>query len=205
MAEYKPFQLSLARTSGLLIPETLITNDPDQIRQAFHKFGGRMIVKPVRTGFVDYGEEQHAVYTSRVLKQHLGDVESARICPSIYQPLLEKACDIRVTVVGDRLFVAEIDSQSDPDAAVDWRRTSNPDLPHRRGMLSASVAVGILRLTRLLGLTFAAIDLVRTPSGEYVFLEVNPNGQWLWLDDTLNLGITQAVADWLAAPPETTG
>ena len=50
-----------------------------------------------------------------------------------------------------------------------------------------------------LELNFAAIDLIETPDGEHVFLEVNPNGQWLWLDDMLKLGISQAVADWLGS------
>ena len=49
-----------------------------------------------------------------------------------------------------------------------------------------------------LRLTFGAIDLIETPKGEYVFLEINPNGQWLWLDDMLDLGISAAVADWLS-------
>jgi glutathione synthase/RimK-type ligase-like ATP-grasp enzyme len=104
---------------------------------------------------------------------------------------------VRVTYVGGHLFVAEIDSQSDPAAKVDWRRTANPDLPHRRAALPRAVEQGIGRLMEVMDLRFGAIDLIRTPGDAYMFLEVNPSGQWLWLDDILDFGITEAVADWL--------
>jgi len=200
-AENKPLQLATARRLGLIIPETVVTNDPEEIRAAFVRFKGRMIVKPVRTGFVDEGAEQYAVYTNQVMDYHLSKLESARLSPSIYQPLLDKLCDVRVTIVGKQMFVAEIDSQSDAQASVDWRRTSNPELPHRRSCLPPKVAQATLQLMSTLGLEFAALDFVRTPNNEYIFLEVNPNGQWLWLDDQLGFGISAAVAAWLMKTP----
>jgi glutathione synthase/RimK-type ligase-like ATP-grasp enzyme len=196
-AEHKPFQLRAAQNSGFRIPRTLISNDPDQIRATYREFGGQMIVKPVRTGYVDLGEEQRAIYTSRVLKEHLEHLDEARFSPSIYQPLIAKRCDVRVTYVGGRLFIAEIDSQTDPAAHIDWRRTSNPQLPHHRAVLPEPIERSVLRLMEDLQLQFGAIDLIRTPGGEYIFLEVNPSGQWLWLDDILDFGITSAVGDWL--------
>jgi glutathione synthase/RimK-type ligase-like ATP-grasp enzyme len=58
----------------------------------------------------------------------------------------------------------------------------------------------ILTLQRRLGLIYSAFDLVRTPQGEYVFLETNPFGQWLWIEDLTGLPISKAIADFLAAP-----
>jgi glutathione synthase/RimK-type ligase-like ATP-grasp enzyme len=197
-AEHKVLQLTVARDVGLQIPETIITNEPAQITEAFKRFGGNMITKPVRSGFVDYGSEQHAIFTSQVLEDHLQRVADARWSPAIYQPLIPKQFDVRVTVVGSQFFSAEIDSQSDPDAAVDWRHTSNPQLPHREASIPNDVKERLKSMLDILQLRFAAIDLIRTPDGEYVFLEVNPNGQWLWLDDFLNLGISQTVAEWLS-------
>lgn len=196
-AEHKIHQLTTAKAAGLDIPATVITNDPDEIRRAFSLFAGNMIIKPVRTGFVDCDGEQRAIYTSRVLESHMSQVESARLSPAIVQPLIDKRCDVRVTAVGTKLFVAEIDSQGDPAAAVDWRRTENPNLPHRRATLPEGVENSIRRLLNNLGLVFGALDLVRTPDDRYVFLEVNPNGQWVWMDDMLDLGISAAVAAWL--------
>jgi glutathione synthase/RimK-type ligase-like ATP-grasp enzyme len=201
-AEYKPYQLATAQAVGLAVPETVITNDPDEVVAAFKRFGGQMIGKPCRTGYVDYGDGGHAIYTSQILEDHFSKVDAARLSPAIYQPLVPKLCDVRVTAVGDTLFVAEIDSQSDPAASVDWRRSVNPHLPHRVGSLPHEVEQQIRSLLRALGLSFGAVDLIRTPTNEYVFLEVNPSGQWLWVDDILGFGITASVADWLCGVRE---
>lgn len=200
-AEYKPYQLSLASKLGLLIPRTIITNDPDEIRTAFNEFG-KMIVKPARTGHIVRNGTEFSVFTSQVLTEHLGELESARLSPSIYQELIPKQFDIRVTIVGQRIFAAAIDSQSDPSATIDWRCTSNPQLPHYRVVLPEHVIGQLLRLMDALGLVFGAIDLIQTTKGDYYFLEVNPSGQWLWMDDMLNLGISDSIAEWLGQQRE---
>jgi len=195
-AEFKPYQLQVASAIGLRIPRTVVTNDPSAVRAASAHFG-ELIVKPTRTGHLINNGAEYAVYTSRILGEHLEQLESARWSPSIYQELIPKKYDIRVTIVGDQCFSAAIDSQSDPAASVDWRRTNNPYLPHHVVYLPAALEAALLRFMRRLGLRFGAIDLIETSDDDYVFLEVNPNGQWLWLDEMLGLGITDAVADWL--------
>jgi glutathione synthase/RimK-type ligase-like ATP-grasp enzyme len=201
-AEHKPYQLTIAKHVGLSIPETIITNDPAEVRQAFHRFRGRMIAKPIRSGVINTGSEERAIYTSLVLEEHLSDLESARWSPAIYQVLIPKACDVRVTIVGDKFFVAEIDSQGDPAARIDWRRTDNPHLPHRRGSLPNELIEGLKSLMARLNLEFGCVDLVRTPMDDYFFLEINPNGQWLWLDDKLGFGISDSIAAWLTKLPK---
>ena len=200
-AEHKIFQLAVAKSAGFAIPETVVTNKPAEVRAAFAKFDGNMIAKAVRSGFLETGSAQFAIYTSQVLEEHLATIEDARWSPAIYQPLIAKKCDVRVTVVGDRFFVAEIDSQVDSAATVDWRRTNNSDLPHRRASLPRQVAEALRQTLSRLGLAFAAIDLIRTPEDGYIFLEINPNGQWLWLDEILGFGISEAIADWLSWLP----
>src|SRR5579885_1012547 len=190
-AEHKPFQLTLASKLGIRIPRTVVTNDPEVIREAFNEFQ-QMIVKPAKSGNVTQSGQEFAVFTSRVLKEHLDEIESARWSPAIYQALVPKRFDLRVTIVGDKIFPAAIDSQSDPTASLDWRQTSNPQLPHHRTALPDEIAAKLLWMMKSLGLTFGAIDMILTPDGEYVFLEVNPNGQWLWIDDMLDYGISNA-------------
>ncbi len=199
-AEHKTFQLANAKSLGLPIPETIITNNPAEVSRAFIRFQRQMIAKPVKAGLIATDGEQRAIYTSAVLEEHLNDLDSARWSPTIYQPLIPKACDVRVTIVGDTFFVAEIDSQQDPAARVDWRRTNNPKLPHRRGSLPSKLTEQLRSLMTTLKLAFGCVDLIRTPTGEYFFLEVNPNGQWLWLDEILGFGISEAIADWLIEP-----
>lgn len=197
-AEFKPYQLRAAQDVGFTIPRTIISNDPEAIRQAYGEFG-RMIVKPVRSGHFWQDGKEHSVYTSEVTPAEIPFLDEARWTPSIYQELVPKKYDIRVTCVGDQLFTAAIHSQGDPAAVVDWRKTDDPHLPHSRIELPTAILGKLQMLMRQLNLQFGCIDLVLTPSGDYVFLEVNPSGQWLWLDDQLDLGISRAVADWLAA------
>jgi len=197
-AELKPYQLALAEQVGLRVPKSLVTNAPDAIRNAFHTFGP-MIVKPCRSGYAVVDGEERSIYTSRLLAEHLEFVEEARLSPAIYQEQIPKRYDIRATVVGTEIFAAAIDSQSDPAAAVDWRHTANPNLPHLPIELPSKVREGVLALMQALGLTFGAVDLIETPDHDFVFLEVNPNGQWLWIEDQLQLGITDAIVAWLAS------
>jgi glutathione synthase/RimK-type ligase-like ATP-grasp enzyme len=197
-AEHKLVQLRAAVKCGLDVPETVVTNEPEAVRAAFRAFDGEMIAKPARSGYVDHGDEQHAVYTNRIAEEHLVDLEDVRWSPAIYQRLVEKRCDVRATYVGGTFFVAEIDSQTDLAAAVDWRRTNDPDLPHRESELPRDVEMRAKTLMRELGLEFGALDFVRTPDDQYVFLEVNPNGQWLWIEDRLGFRISAAIAEWLA-------
>lgn len=144
-----------------------------------------------------YEGKEYAIFTSRVLEQHLEEIERARLSPAIYQELIPKKFDLRVTVVGKKIFAVAIDSQSDPAAAIDWRRTENPKLPHHPIVLPTKLSDQLLILMDSLRLTFAGIDMILSESGEYVFLEVNPSGQWLWLDEMLGCGISDAIAKWL--------
>lgn len=196
VAEHKLVQLHLAQRLGLAVPPTVVTNDPAEVSRAFDSFGGAMAAKALRMGFVEDADAQRAIYTSRVLREHLEEVGSAKWSPAIYQRIVPKKVDVRVTVVGGHLFVAEIDVLEKGN--LDWRAAPSKDLRHTRGTIPSGVADALVALVEQLGLRFGAIDLIRTPSDEYVFLEINPSGQWLWLDDALGLGITESVANWLA-------
>ncbi len=197
-AEFKPYQLRIAQEVGLRIPRTIVSNDPEAIRRAFRDFGP-LIVKPTRSGHFYQGGQEYSIFTSRMTLEHLAELDAAKWAPSIYQECIPKRYDIRVTCVGTCVFAVAIHSQTDPAASVDWRQTANPGLPHSSIDLPLVLIEQIQHLLQRLGLTFGCLDFVLTPENEYVFLEVNPSGQWLWLDDQLNLGISDAVAEWLAS------
>jgi glutathione synthase/RimK-type ligase-like ATP-grasp enzyme len=197
MAESKIYQLSVAQSLGLAVPDTLISNDPQRVRGFFKEKRGEVVAKPLRLGYFDYGDRQTGVFTSQVAPDDLAEDAPLGMAPVIYQELLPKLFDIRVTVVGRRVFAAAIDSQSEPTAVLDWRRTDNEDLPHYAHDLPAQVRDACLNYMEMLGLNFGAIDFVLTPRNEYVFLEVNPNGQWVWIEEKLGFPITEAIATWL--------
>lgn len=197
-AEFKPYQLRAAQEAGLKIPKTMISNDPSAILRARAEFGD-MIIKPARSGYFQQEGDDYAVFTSEFTEEHLEYLDDARWTPSIYQELVPKMFDVRATYIGGRIFAAAIHSQTDRAASIDWRKTEDANLPHSRIELPSPVLGKLRILMTSLGLEFGCIDLVKTPSGGYVFLEVNPSGQWLWLDELLDLGISHGVADWLVA------
>lgn len=102
-AEFKPFQLRVAKEVGLRIPRTVVSNDPVAIARAHAQFG-RTIVKPARSGHFWRGGEEYAVFTSVLTAEHLDALEDAKWTPSIYQELVPKDVDVRVTWVGGAGF-----------------------------------------------------------------------------------------------------
>ena len=108
-----------------------------------------------------------------------------------------KDVEIRVTVVGDKVFAAEIHSQVNEEAKYDWRTVSPRKIPHFVHKLPDEIETACVALTTMLGLNFSAIDLIKKPDGEYIFLEINSNGQWLWIEDITGLKIADAIAEAL--------
>lgn len=195
-AENKMVQLRAARAIGLRVPASCITNDPSRAR-SFIASHDRTVAKALRSGWFEDTSGQWSIFTTEITPEMAASLDSVSLAPAIFQELIPKRCDIRVTIVGQEIFAAEIDSQSDDSSRIDWRRTNDPKLKHTRCTLPEDLERRLLSLMSMLRLEFGAIDLVRRPDNEYVFLEVNPNGQWLWIDDQLDMGITAAVASWL--------
>ena len=124
-------------------------------------------------------------------------LDAVRYAPVIFQEYVEAALDLRITVVGEEVFAAEILSQQ-TDYKVDMRMTMH-EAEMRPHALPGAVADGLRALLREMGLAYGAVDMRLTPGGEYVFLEVNPAGQWLFVEERTRQPITDAMAAWMAA------
>jgi hypothetical protein len=120
-----------------------------------------------------------------------------RYCPVTVQPYVDKRVELRVTVVGDRVFPVALDSQWTNHTRHDWRRGDHHHGRYAIHDLPPDHAQRCVELVRRLGLCFGAIDLILTPDGRYVFLEINPNGAWLWMQRTTGLPIGAAICDVL--------
>lgn len=197
-AERKPAQLRVAAAAGFEVPRTRITNDPVAVRMFAE--ATPLVAKAVSSGYITREGSFETIFTSAVRAEDLRDLSSLAFAPVTFQEQIAKRSDIRVTVVGDQVFTAEIDSQALPESQVDWRAADDPRrLVHREHALPASVAAQCLAVVRSLGLAYGAIDLVRTVDDRYVFLEINPNGEWLWLQDALGWPIAESIAAELLA------
>lgn len=200
LARHKPLQLALAVQEGFTVPDTCITDDPQTVRELYEAWDGRMAAKLVGGQLpVAVGERQYVVYTTLVTEEDLALDASLSACPVIYQRYVEKAFELRVTVVGDEVFAARIYSQESDGGTIDWRHALSASIRYEVHELDPDIADRCRRLARRLRLEFAGIDLIVTPDGETVFLEVNAAGQWAWLEQATRLPISAAIAERLIA------
>lgn len=194
-AEVKALQLVMAARAGLNTPHTLISNDPAQVRTFVDGLGGaECALKPlVALGVTDEQGYRLPLTTTLPPGHSLASVAAA---PTIFQPYVEKAFELRCVVMGDRIFSAKLDSQAAEATRTDWR-AGEPD--HEVFHLPEDVQAGIHRLMASFELNFASLDMIVTPDGDFVFLELNPNGQWLWLELELGLPLVASMADLLTS------
>jgi glutathione synthase/RimK-type ligase-like ATP-grasp enzyme len=193
-AHSKIIQLSLAVKTGFSIPKTLITNDSKELLDFYHQNEGRIITKTASVTAAQVVRGCVNGYTKLMRPRDLTYFQDIRLCPFIAQAYVEKAFELRVTVVGSDVFSAEIHSQVTNRTRVDWRRYDHRKTPYFSHVLPASIADKCLRLTQSMNLAYSAIDMVRTPEGEYVFLELNPNGQYHWIEQFTGLPITERLS-----------
>jgi glutathione synthase/RimK-type ligase-like ATP-grasp enzyme len=194
-AERKPYQLAIAAQLGFEIPDTIITNNPPPVVEMARRH--QLIAKAISSGYVASPEGNQAIFTSALRPEDLKELDGLAHAPVAFQELVDKVSDIRVTVVAGEVFAAEILSQERQSSRIDWRATDDPHLRHRRHELPTEIADLCREIVNHLGLTFGAIDLALRADGTYVFFEINPNGEWVWLEDQLGFPISDRIAQWL--------
>jgi len=193
-AESKQRQLRLAARAGLRVPRTLVTNDPAAARQFFAETEGQTVAKLLRPITVSMDAGESFVYTNRVREEDLAGAEELRHSPMVFQELIPKARELRVAWVAGETFAGALDASGTLRGQTDWRRLAPEECRWQRAQLPSEVASGLHALMSELGLVFGAVDLICTPSGEYVFLEVNPGGEWGMLERDLSFPISEAIA-----------
>ena len=193
-AENKIYQQLLAKEIGFRIHSGIVTNNSEDFKRFVERNCGNSIIKPIYSGQIGWPEMQNVVFTSEL--ESNPQTEQIEHCPSYLQERIEKLYDVRVTVVGDEFFAVRIDSQSNQETMTDWRVGENI-LPHEAITLPQFIQNQCRELLRKLNLQFGAIYFVETLEGEYIFLEINPNGQWAWIETQTGLPISDTIAKQL--------
>lgn len=200
-AEQKPLQLRVAEEIGWSIPPTLITNNPESAYYFYEQYERDIIVKPISRSWVDIhtdiGKQEYVIYTTPVSSYHAERLNDVKFCPTLFQQRIPKAFELRVTVVGPYVFACRIDSQNSEKTKHDWRRYDIPNTPHTAFNLPKDIKEKCIELAAKLGLNFGAIDIIVTPSGDYILCEINPNGQWYWIEHLTQMPITKTIAQVL--------
>lgn len=192
-AEYKPVQLAAAARAGLATPRTLITTDPAAARE-FVAGLPHAVYKPFR-GSLRSADGTRFIYTSPITAAEIDD--SVRYTAHQFQEWIDKDHEVRLTVVGDRYFAARLTGRSD-DARVDWR-SDYDSVDYAVAEVPDRVRAAVGAMLAGLGLRFAAMDFVVHPDGSWYFLDLNPNGQWGWIEHHTGLPICAAIADTLTS------
>lgn len=193
-AENKQRQLRLAEHAGLRVPRTLVTNDPAAARQFFAETDGQTVAKLLRPIAVSMDAAEPFVYTSRVREEDLASADALRHSPMVFQELIPKAHELRVVYVAGKAFAGALDASGTSRGQTDWRRAAPDECSWQKAELPGEISASLGTLMLELGLAFGAIDLIYTPEGEHVFLEVNPSGEWGMLERDLGLPIAEAIA-----------
>lgn len=197
-AENKQLQLQIARELNLEVPRTLITNDPEAVREFAKSCENGLVTKMLSSFAVYENGQERVVFTNPVKPQDLEDLSGLRLCPMTFQEMIPKRLELRVTVVGQNVFSASINSQASERAIHDWRRDGLGLLEEWEPYdLPDDIKGRLLGLMDYFGLNYGAIDIIVTPDGRHVFLEVNPAGEFFWLERSPGLPISKAIADVL--------
>ena len=203
-AQHKMVQQAAAAALGFPVPDTLYTNSPRAIRDFLRRQGGRIVYKVFHGSTWRHEEKTWTPFTSLVTEADLVGDELLRGVPGIYQAVVPKAHELRVTVMGRCVMGAKLLSQETEHGRLDWRK-SYGELRMEPTAIAPGVREFCFRLMRELGIVFGCFDFVVTPAGETVFIEVNEMGQFLFVEAYTGLPLLDAFCDFLlAGSPEFT-
>lgn len=195
-ARLKPYQYAVAKRLGMPVLPTLVTSDPDAARLFCAQ--GSTVFKPITVSNMEYGDEYYMVETTLMTNALVDSLDLIRSQPIILQRFVEKSSELRVTCIGDELFVARQVPDQSTAHTVDWRSLQESGSRYEIGFaLPDGIVTAIKRLMNEFDLGFAAMDFVVDTQGDIHFLEVNPNGQWLGYTDEIGLPAAASMASCL--------
>lgn len=193
----KLLQLQLAVQIGFRVPATLVTTSDFELSE-FRSKHELVIVKCLHYPMIALGGTNHVFRTTRIGPSEEIDTSGLGIAPAIFQEEVPKLYDIRVTIVGDQIFPVKIEKLGDSINEVDWKAgIAKDELTYTPIDLTTNVMDQCFSIVKALGLEFGAIDLVMSRDEDIWFLEINPNGQWGFIERYTGLPLARAMANLL--------
>lgn len=181
-ANSKLLQLKVANQCGIDTPVTLCSNDPDDIRFFISQHEG-VVYKPLATHCWFEEEQVRMAYTTKVEAETLPNDAALQVVPGIFQNEVKKQYELRITCFGDYLVAVKLHSQDHMQGQLDWRAIPSGQMKIEPYRLPPKLESQIRQFMRKLGIVFGAFDFIVTPEDDYIFLEVNEQGQFLWIED----------------------
>ncbi len=154
-AESKLLQLKVAAQVGFTIPKTLVTNLPEDA-SSFYNLFNPIVYKTLKTSLINHNDVLSLIYTNIVSNHHAQHFNNVQFAPTLLQKYIPKLVELRITVVGGKVFPVELITQDDPKTKVDWRRSDAYQIKHREHSLPERVEIQCVELVKMLGLSFGA-------------------------------------------------
>ena len=184
--ENKIYQTKLANECGLIMPNSLVTNEFVMANRFISN--NKTIIKPISTGkIVDKGKIR--LFNTSIISKNVSDIN---LTPIYLQEYIDKLFEVRVTIINQHIYPVKII----PYNEVDWRIEQEKNI-YELIDIPNQVKYKCINLMNKMNINFGAFDFIVNKRGEYIFLEVNPNGQWLWLEEELNINISNKIVSYL--------
>lgn len=200
-ASRKLEQLTIAKRFGFQVPNTLVTQNPKALKEFYNAHRNGVIAKPISTGYLERaeGEDDSLIYTNLLGDEDLSALEDLSACPTFFQEFISKQIDIRITVLDSAIHAVALSAKDHKGTQrCDIRRNNMADVTYSPIELPNDVRGALLRLVQHYELRFAAIDMALSTEGVWYFFEINPNGQWAWLDEVAGANIANSFLETFA-------
>lgn len=178
--ENKVYQLHLSKKLNFLIPQSIISNDKDFINNNIEL--NNWIVKPLSIGKITKNKK----IMTNIVNIKVSGIEFS---PSYFQKRISKDYELRITFINNIFYCIKIISNK-----IDWRDDNN--VYYELIEIPQIVKDECIKFLEYSGLNFGAFDYI-VKDNKYYFLECNPNGQWLWLENKLKLDISDKIMEYL--------
>ncbi len=200
-AASKMLQTRIAQQVGFSVPSSCFSNRKKNVILFGNQFSD-LILKPIDgDSLVCEDDKQYVFYSNKISSITLEDIPEDAFSQTacFLQNYIEKEYEVRVTVVENNVFACKIDSQAmkDNQGRIDWRQGYDYNIKHEIITLPNDIEVKCLDFLKIMGLNFGAFDFIVTPDNKYIFLECNPNGQWLWIELLTGQKISEKIANAL--------
>lgn len=189
----KILQINVAQKAGLNVPKSFFGGSFEDCKIDLNE---QLCIKPLEGIHLKEGGNTYAHYAVLLEDKSNEALKTLEFCPAIIQNYVPKAYELRITVVGNKIFPCKIDSQKSEVGKIDWRHHDWENTPHFKVDLPLDIENKILCLMEMLDLSYGAIDMI-FDGNDYYFLEINSMGQWLWIEDFTEMPISRAIAELL--------
>ena len=197
--ENKYLQREIAHKIGFIQPMQIVSNNKEDLIEFTDKNNDNVVLKLMSQEFYETEDGFKGLYVNKITKNDLNAFNIKDENPIVLQEYIDKDYEVRYTVVGDKHFVCKIDSQISCKTKVDWRRYDITNTPHLEIKPPNSIKEKVNKLMDELNLNFGALDFVVKKNGDWVFLEINTMGQWLWIETLTGMKISDEITQLIIA------